>query len=36
MVRVRHMLRRDDGSVLRLVLDLEVNSREKQNRPKKT
>ena len=30
------MLRRDDNSVLRAALDLEVNCKRKQRRPKKT
>ena len=32
----RHMLRRDDDSVLRVALNLEVSGRRKQARPKKT
>ena len=31
-----HVLRRDDDSVLRVALDLEVNGKRKQERPKKT
>ena len=31
-----HMLRRDDNSVLRVGLDLEVSDERKQRRPKKT
>ena len=30
------MLRRNDGSVLRVALDLEVSGRRKRGRPKKT
>ena len=30
------MLRRDDNSVLRVALDLEVSSKRKQGQPKKT
>ena len=30
------MLRRDDGSVLRVVLDLEVSGKRKRGQPKKT
>ena len=30
------MLKRDDDSVLRVALDLEVNGKRKQGRPKKT
>ena len=32
----RHVLRRDDDSVLRVALNLEVNGNRKQGRPKKT
>ena len=31
-----HVLRRDDDSVLRVALDLEVNGKRKRGRPKKT
>ena len=31
-----HVLRRDDDSVLRVALDLEVSSKRKRGRPKKT
>ena len=31
-----HVLRRDDDSVLRVALDLEVNGNRKRGRPKKT
>ena len=31
-----HVLRRDDDSVLRIALDLEVSGKRKQGRPKKT
>ena len=31
-----HVLRRDDGSVLRIALDLEVSGKRKRGRPKKT
>ena len=31
-----HVLRRDDNSVLRVYLDLEVSGKRKQGRPKKT
>ena len=32
----RHVLRRDDGHVLRKVLEFEVKGKRKQGRPKKT
>ena len=32
----RHVLRRDDDSVLRVVLNLEVSGKRKQERPRKT
>ena len=31
-----HVLRRDDDSVLRVALNLEVNGKRKRGRPKKT
>ena len=31
-----HVLRRDDDSVLRVALDLEVRGKKKRGRPKKT
>ena len=34
--RYGHVLRRDDDSVLRVALDLEVNGNRKRGRPKKT
>ena len=34
--RYGHVLRRDDDSVLRVALDLEVSGRRKRGRPKKT
>ena len=33
---VRHVLRRDDGHVLRKVLEFKVTGKRKQGRPKKT
>ena len=38
-IRVRwygHVLRRDEDSVLRVAIDLEVSDKKKQGRPKKT
>ena len=32
----KHVLRRDDNSVLRVALDLEVSGKRKRERPKKT
>ena len=34
--RYGHVLRRDDGHVLRKALEFEVKSKEKRGRPKKT